>query len=119
MQLAVLMVLTPDLAEARRFYEGVLGFDVLSATDDLLELANDGVAFHVYRCDSPAQDGRHGRDAGTTAVFGVTSLDETMATLRRRGVTFLHAAPASNRFGRYAAFRAPGGNIHEIFQAHA
>ena len=51
------------------------------------------------------------------AVVAVASIEDTMADLRARGVEFLHPTPAANRFGRYAAFRAPGGNVHEIFQS--
>lgn len=119
MKLAVLMVLAPDLAEARRFYEDVLEFRLISASEDLLVLDHDGVAFRVYRCEAPAPAIRHGCDAATTAVFAVESIDTAMADLRAKGVRFLHETPASNPFGRYAAFEAPGGNVHEIFQARS
>ena len=117
MKLAILLLLAPDLIEARAFYERVLGFGVHSATEDLLVLEHEGVALHVYRCEAPAPVTRHGRDAGTTAVFAVASIGDAMTVLRRKGVEFLHDAPASNAFGRYAAFKAPGGNVHEIFEA--
>jgi catechol 2,3-dioxygenase-like lactoylglutathione lyase family enzyme len=116
MQLATLMVLTPDLTEARRFYETILGFGVVSESADLLVLDHDGTAFHVFRCEAPAPQIRHGRDAASVFVFAVDSIEQAMADLRAKGVEFLHEAPAANRFGRYAAFRAPGGNIHEVFQ---
>ena len=118
MKLATLMVLTPDLTEARRFYETILGFDVMSESADLLVLDHDGAAFHIFRCEAAAQ-ARHGREAASVFVFAVDSIDQAMTDLRARGVEFLHEAPAANRFGRYAAFKAPGGNVHEIFQRHA
>lgn len=117
MKLAALMVLTPDLAEARRFYETVLGFDVVSESAELLVLDHDGAAFHVFRCDAPAPPTRHGREAASVLVFAVASIEGAMADLQCKGVEFLHRTPATNRFGRYAAFKAPGGNIHEIFQS--
>ena len=116
MKLATLMVLTPDLIEARRFYEGVLGFMVVSQSDDLLVLDHEGAAFHVFRCEAPAPDARHGRVAASVLVFGVASVDAAMAQMRAKGVEFLHETPGSNAFGCYAAFRAPGGNVHEIFE---
>lgn len=116
MRLATMMVLTPDLAEARRFYETVLGFAVLSEDADMLALEHDGAAFHVFRCEAEAKPARHGRDAASVLVFAVDGIDAVMADLRARGVEFLHETPAANRFGRYAAFRAPGGNVHEIFE---
>ena len=117
MKLATFMVLTPDLAEARRFYETVLGFRVVSESADGLVLDHDGAAFHVFRCENAAPVTRHGRDAASVLVFAVASIDDAMADLRARGVEFLHQTPATNRFGRYAAFMAPGGNVHEIFQS--
>lgn len=116
MRLTTVLVLTPDLVEARRFYETVLGFAVISQTADMLALDHEGAAFHVFRCEAPADPTRHGRDAASVLVFAVDSVDEAMAGLRARGVEFLHETPAANRFGRYAAFRAPGGNVHEIFE---
>jgi catechol 2,3-dioxygenase-like lactoylglutathione lyase family enzyme len=116
MKLATLMVLTPDLPEARRFYETILGFGVASQTADLLVLDHEGAAFHVYRCEAAAPPTRHGRDGASVFVFAVASIEDAMADLRAKGVEFLHTTPAANRFGRYAAFRGPGGNIHEIFQ---
>jgi catechol 2,3-dioxygenase-like lactoylglutathione lyase family enzyme len=113
------MVLTPDLDEARRFYAGALGFVVISHSEDLLVLDHAGAAFHVFRCEAPAAPSRHGHDAATVAVFAVARIDETMRELRAKGVEFLHAEPAANRFGRYAAFKAPGGNVHEIFELAA
>lgn len=116
MQLATLMVLTPDLDEARRFYEDALGFAVVSQSEDLLVLDHAGAAFHVFRCEAQAPPSQHGRDAATVAVFAVTGIDQAMRELRAKGVEFLHAEPAANRFGRYAAFKAPGGAVHEIFE---
>jgi catechol 2,3-dioxygenase-like lactoylglutathione lyase family enzyme len=117
MRLATLLVMTPDLAEARRFYETTLGFAVLSECADLLVLDHDGAAFHVFRCEAAAPETRHGRDAASVLVFAVPSIDAAMADLRAKGVEFLHPTPAANAFGRYAAFKAPGGNVHEIFEA--
>ena len=119
MKLATLMVLTPDLAEARRFYETILGFGVVSQNADLLVLDHEGAAFHVFRCEAPAPASRHGQDAASVLVFAVASIEEAMADLQAKGVEFLHRTPAASRFGRYAAFKAPGGNIHEIFEADA
>jgi catechol 2,3-dioxygenase-like lactoylglutathione lyase family enzyme len=114
-----MMLLTPDLAEARRFYADVLGFSVVSESPDLLVLDHQGAAFHLFRCEGPAPAQRHGRDAATVLVFGVDSIDATMADLRAKGVAFVHATPARNQFGRYAAFCAPGGLVHELFEASA
>lgn len=116
MDLAILVVMTPDIAEARRFYSDVLGFRVLSETPDFLELGGGGVAFHVFRCEAAAPGTRHGAEAASVFAFHVPSIDLAMADLKAKGVEFLHGAPASNAYGRYAAFKAPGGLVHEIVE---
>lgn len=117
MKLRTLMVLTPDLDEARWFYGDALGFAVLGQDDTLLRLEHDGAAFHVFKCSADAAPGRHGETAASVFVFAVDDIDQAMADLRARGVRFIHDHPARNPFGRYAAFHAPGGNVHEIFEA--
>ena len=117
MKLATLMVLTPDLDEARRFYADILGFGVRSQDSRLLVLEHDGAAFHVFKCEAPAPPARHGESAASVFVFAVDDIDRAMAELAAKGVRFIHGQPASNAFGRYAAFRAPGGLTHEIFEA--
>ena len=119
MQLATLMVLTPDLDEAQRFYQDILGLDIISRDADVLVLDHSGIAFHVFQCERSAPGTLHGQVAGTIAVFGVSSIEEAMARLRAQGVVFLHEMPATNRFGRYATFKAPGGNVHELFEPFA
>ena len=115
--LATMMVLTPDLDEARQFYCGVLGFGLESATEHQLVLAHAGAAFHVFRSQEAAPPARHGAQAASVFVFGVGDIDAAMADLRAKGVRFIHGRPARNAHGRYAAFHAPGGNVHEIFEA--
>jgi catechol 2,3-dioxygenase-like lactoylglutathione lyase family enzyme len=117
MKLATLMVLTPDLDEAERFYVGALGFGRLSRDAHLLTLDHKGAAFHVFRCEAQAAPARHGETAASVFVFGVDDLDSAIADLRAKGVRFIHDRPAANAFGRYAAFHAPGGNVHELFEA--
>lgn len=119
MKLATLMVLAPDLDEAERFYVDALGFRRVSRDETLLRLEHEGAPLHVFRCDDPALPAHHGRTAASVFVFGVDDIEASMADLRARGVRFVHSHPARNAFGRYAAFHAPGGNVHEIFEAEA
>ncbi|MBS0409338.1 MAG: VOC family protein [Proteobacteria bacterium] len=117
MKLATLMVLVPDLDEAEQFYVDALGFRRLSRDETLLRLDHEGAPLHVFRCEAPAPPARHGRTAASVFVFGVDDLDGAMVDLRAKGVRFIHDRPATSAFGRYAAFHAPGGNVHEIFEA--
>ena len=113
---AWLMVLSPDLAAAGRFYGDVLGFEQLSAGEDMLEFRQGDAVLRVFRCAGPAPESRHGEAAASVFVFEVPDIEARMSELRARGVEFLHQTPAANALGRYAAFRAPGGLVHEIFE---
>ena len=122
MQLGVIVVLTPDLAEARRFYGDVLGLSLKDEAPNQLVFDLSGAEFHVFNCTDAAPAAyRHGATAATVCAFEVTSIDAEMRRLRAAGVVFLHAKPAENAFSgmRYAAFQAPGGNVHELIERRA
>jgi len=115
-KLAAAIILTPDLVEARRFYCDVLGFAVAEARDSDLLLAHAGVMLQVFACAEPAPAQAHGVAASQVLVFEVDDLRADIDRLKALGVEFLHTKPGRNAYGRYAAFRAPGGLVHEIFQ---
>ena len=122
MKLGMIVVLTPDLDEARRFYGDLLGLTLAreSANQLIFDLA--GTEFHVFSCADAAPAGyRHGASAATVCAFEVDSIEAEMARLQAAGVVFLHARPAENALSgiRYAAFEAPGGNVHEIVERRA
>lgn len=121
MKLGLIMVLTPDLEEAERFYRDVIGLALVDKAASLLVFDLAGAAFHVFRCDEAADKQRHADRAATICVFEVPSIDLAMQRMRGMGVEFIHENPAQNaRSGfRYAAFHAPGGNVHEIMERRA
>lgn len=55
---------------------------------------------------------------GLIEVFTPDLVEAAMRELTGRGVVFLHDAPAENALAglRYAAFQAPGGNVHELIE---
>jgi catechol 2,3-dioxygenase-like lactoylglutathione lyase family enzyme len=112
-----LMLLLPDLLEARRFYSDVLGATVIEGSKDRLRLALQEQVIEVFRCEAPAPLVKHGHAAAAVLVLHTSDIDRKMAAMKAKGVEFLHEAPATNELGRYAAFSAPGGLVHEIFQA--
>ncbi|MGH6958542.1 MAG: VOC family protein [Caulobacteraceae bacterium] len=119
MKLGLVMVLTPDLHEARTFYGDLLELPLKAEGQRELVFDMGGQALHVFRCEAPAPaSARHGATAATVVVFEVASIEDRMRELRRRGVEFLHETPARNDLGGflYAAFRAPGGNVHELIE---
>ena len=118
MKLGLMMVLTPDLAQARAFYGDMLGLRLTASTPSQLVFDLAGTELHVFECAEPAPPHAHGASAATVCVFEVPSIDAAMREMAAKGVVFLHDAPAENAFGgfRYAAFRAPGGNVHELME---
>jgi catechol 2,3-dioxygenase-like lactoylglutathione lyase family enzyme len=118
MKLAALLVFVPDLAEAQDFYARILGLVLIDRSDTSLSFALGPAELHVFRCDGDASRHRHGQDASTAIAFDVASIETEMTRLRAEGVCFLHDQPAINAElrVRYAAFVAPGGNIHELME---
>lgn len=117
MKLGLMMVLTPDLTEAERFYGEILGLRLADRAPNQLVFDLEGTELHVFH-DEPAPAHTHGASAASVCVFEVTSIEQAMRQMTERGVVFLHKTPAKNALGgfRYAAFQAPGGNVHEIME---
>ncbi|HEV2860190.1 MAG TPA: VOC family protein [Pyrinomonadaceae bacterium] len=112
-----MMIFVPDLAEAKRFYCGVLGFQLKSENAGRLDFAHDGCDFVAFKCERNAVVEDYSRVARAVFVFEVASVDAALRDLRARGVSFLHQQPAENEFSRYAAFTDPFGIVHEIYEA--
>jgi catechol 2,3-dioxygenase-like lactoylglutathione lyase family enzyme len=118
-KLGMIVVLTPDLDEARRFYGDWLGLKLDRETGNQLIFDLGGTELHVFSCTDVAPSGyRHGVTAATACAFEVASIEAEMSRLKALGVVFLHARPAENALSgiRYAAFEAPGGNVHELVE---
>lgn len=114
MKLAALMVFVPDIARARAFYSDLLGFSVMEAGERHVVFDSGGTELVAFECDRPGSVGDYSREARAVFVFGVASVEASMAALRARGVEFLHDVPAEGPLGRYAAFVDPFGIVHEI-----
>ncbi len=116
LKLALLMIVAPDLARAKAFYGATLGFALTSETPARLVFAHLGADLIVFKGTHDAPPAEHGATASTTFVFEVPDLIAAMTELTAKGVRFLHATPARNEWGRYAAFTDPFGNVLELTQ---
>ena len=116
MKLGIMMIFVTDLAVAKEFYCDVLGFPLLSEDGNQLEFEHLGARFVAFKCKTNATVEGYSTVARSAFVFEVKSVDEWMSKLSSKGVHFLHAEPAENDFGRYAAFADPFGNVHEIYE---
>jgi catechol 2,3-dioxygenase-like lactoylglutathione lyase family enzyme len=121
LELGFIMVLTPDLTEAEGFYRDVLGLALLDRTSNRLVFDLAGIEFRVFRCAEAAAEHRHASNAATVCVFEVPSINAAITRMRDKGVVFIHETPAQDAYSgfRYAAFRAPGGNVREIMERQA
>lgn len=110
--------MTPELAAARLFYEETLNLRLQTVQPDQLVFELGNGELHVFRCERPAPPAAHAVDAGTVVTFQVECLDTEMSRLKAAGVRFLHSQPNQNVAAQlmYAAFEAPGGNVHELVQ---
>ncbi len=119
MKLGMIVVMTPAFEEARGFYRDLLGLSLTAETSNQLVFDLGAAEFHVFSCADVAPAAyRHGASAATVCAFEVASIEAEMRRLQAAGVVFLHAQPAENPFSgvRYAAFEAPGGNVHELIE---
>lgn len=111
------MIFVPDLEAAKHFYCDILGFPLRAESGDCLMFEHEGSDFIAFKCERSATVKNYSSEARSVFVFEVASIDQAVADLRMKGVSFLHGAPAENEFSRYAAFTDPFGNVHEIYEA--
>lgn len=121
MKLGPALVMTPDLDAALAFYRDVLGLALGGRFENQLVFDLGGQALHVFGCARPAPAGEHGADGASVVSFEVEAIAPAMADLAAKGVEFLHAQPAWNADAglAYAAFRGPGGIVHELVERRA
>ena len=109
-----------DLAKARTFYEGVLGFTPYEVNPvAVLYEAGEGSKFAVTRSSGKAS-GTH-----TQMGFTVTDIEDEVADLKRRGVVFeeydlpslkTEGGIADTGAGKAAWFFDPEGNMIGLIQ---
>ena len=118
LKLGPALVMTPDLDVALAFYRDVLGLSLSERFETQLVFELGGRALHVFACARPGPAGEHGADGASVISFEVEAIEPAMAELAAKGVEFLHAQPAWNAQAglAYAAFRAPGGIVHELVE---
>ena len=116
MKLGKLMIFVTDLAVAKQFYGDVLGFQLKSEDERSLQFRHEHCDLIAFKCQQNGSIDNYSEVARSVFVFEVASIDQALTDLRSKGVRFLHAEPAMNKFGRYAAFSDPFGNVHEIFE---
>jgi lactoylglutathione lyase len=124
-QIALVTVLTDEVAKMKQFYQEVLGFTVKTEQGDYVEFACDGVRFSICSRQIMA-DITDGYPAFKEEVHGQSfelafpcdstlDVEQTYHRIVSKGGTPIKE-PAVMPWGQTTAFFAdPEGNIHEIF----
>jgi catechol 2,3-dioxygenase-like lactoylglutathione lyase family enzyme len=112
---AIATIAVKDLVKAREFYESTLGFEVIRTEGDAAVAYRSGkTELLVYRSQFA------GSNKATAATWLVPDVEELVARLRDKGVSFEHYDfPGMTRKGdvhyaghlRNAWFKDPEGNI--------
>lgn len=120
---AVATIAVKDLAQARKFYEGKLGFTLAEEANEMVLTYSSGESiFFVYKSDFA------GGYKATVATWPMADgLDDIVKTLKDKGVSFKHYKdmPDTTLEGdvhvsgdmRAAWFKDPEGNILSLVQA--
>lgn len=112
---AVANIAVKDLNAARKFYEEIIGLTpIRTESDELIVYRNGKSALYVYRSQYA------GTNKATALTWTVSNVDETVRSLKDKGVSFEHYdLPDTKREGdihisgdmRMAWFKDPDGNI--------
>lgn len=111
------LIYVTDFEEAKAFYCDVLGGTLTSEDNVRLTLRLGGLEIDMFKVEHKADISSYASHAGTTLVFKVDNVDDTMARLKAKSVRFIHEIPNQNAYYRYAALADPSGNVIEIAQA--
>lgn len=101
-----------DMDRAVRFYQEIVGLRLLERHDSNWAELDAGavrLALHATREGAAAETG------GAAAAFRVEDLDAAQASLRGRGVEFVHRGEVEG-YGRFALFPDPDGNLIELIE---
>lgn len=107
----------PDMARARAFYCGVLGFEVFSEDffPPTVPLKKKGaIALGLHQTAKKPTPADYPGTAQTVIALGTPDLAAAMRLLKERGVEFLSEAPRSGPWGDAVAFKDPFGNTLEL-----
>ncbi|MEO5928318.1 MAG: VOC family protein [Candidatus Kapaibacterium sp.] len=121
--IGIVQINVTDLDRAKRFYGDILGHEITGGTSGAATVRGDaGPALLLYPVKNIAPVD-YPNQTGTTIVFYVDDIEETVARWRDKGVEFIPIAWSRDAsgiadcpFGRFIAFRDPFGNVHEILQ---
>ncbi|TFE02218.1 VOC family protein [Jeotgalibacillus salarius] len=114
MKLHMLTIFVTDFEIAKTYYSDLLSWSFIKEDNYHLEMRTEGTKVHFYLANRNTSPGDYSREARTVFVFETDNIEREMKILQSKGVQFLHVVPNENDFSRYAAFKDPFGNVHEL-----
>jgi catechol 2,3-dioxygenase-like lactoylglutathione lyase family enzyme len=125
LEIAVIELFYPDLAEAKAFYQEVLGLPVDMEDDTSVSFRLGALLLILLTPDSAAElveplpVAALGSGARSCFTIGVPDLDALCARLAERGATPVNG-PVRRPWGPRAAYFAdPGGYVYEFVEGEA
>jgi catechol 2,3-dioxygenase-like lactoylglutathione lyase family enzyme len=115
--LAALRLGVPDVAGAVSFYQSQLGLDLVEAIGGTARFATGSAMLELEQRET-SPDGKIPRPEGYLIVFYSDRIEETFASLVRRGVPF-KGGIAISEIGRTIRFQDPAGHRICVYQPSA
>ena len=112
--LTALRLRVPDVAAAVSFYQSQLGLDLVEATGRTACFATGSAMLELEQGES-SPDGKVRRAEGYLIVFYSGRIEESFASLVRRGVPF-KGGIANSEIGRTIRFQDPAGHHICVYQ---
>jgi catechol 2,3-dioxygenase-like lactoylglutathione lyase family enzyme/ketosteroid isomerase-like protein len=119
---AVANLAVKDLSKAREFYEKKVGLTpVLQDGDEVVVYKSGSSTLNVYRSDYA------GTNKATAVTWSVSNIEDAIARLKQKGVTFEHYQMPNMRLEgdvhvsnemKVAWFKDPDGNILNLISTH-
>ncbi len=109
--LTFVMLHVPDIEEAKAFYNGKLGFEIVDTGPGFLQFkqSETGAMFAIEQGENAAPH------QGVDLWWQVANADATYAQLQERGVEVV-SPPNDEPFGRALSIKDPAGNTLNLFQ---
>ena len=113
-KIGAVIVLVSDMERSVKFYEETLELPLKTRSDDWTEFFHKDTTIALHPMKKKAKASQD--DGGERSVligFMVNNLDDLVAILKKRGVTFFKA-PREEPFGKHTIIEDPDGHLISI-----
>ncbi|MEQ9402409.1 MAG: VOC family protein [Cyclobacteriaceae bacterium] len=108
-------IFVSDLEETEEFYTSLIGFNVVSKTDDVLELATNTWPVYLVKTSGMARSG-YPKEARTGLTLQTYKLLPAIDALREKNIDFYDTLLARNGVGIAIPFKDPSDNVLSLME---